>query len=246
MATSVYFNNFNASQEQLLIEDLVIESIKIYGHDVYYIPKTLVNKDKIYGESSITRYDSAYFLEMYIRNVEGFQGEGDFLSKFNLQIRDQMTLTVARRTFDGEVGARASPPLIRPNEGDLIYFPLNRKIFQIKFVEHEPVFYQMGALQMYDLKCELFEYSDEIFNTGVREIDDLASKYSTSLDSGAIFIEGGVEEIMITDEDGYPIIQEYFDLANQDVISDNDKLQTEADFILDFSEKDPFSESGVY
>lgn len=246
MATSVYFNNFNASQEQLLIESLVIESIKIYGHDVYYIPKTLVNKDQLYGESTITRYDNAYFLEMYIKNVEGFAGEGDFLSKFNLQIRDQMTLTVARRTFNEEVAARAIPSLIRPNEGDLVYFPLNKKIFQIKFVEHEPVFYQMGALQMYDLKCELFEYSDEIFNTGIKEIDDLASKYSTSLEDAALFIEGGRNQIMITDEDGFALMQEFYNLSTQDTSSDNEFIQNEADLILDFTEKDPFSENGVY
>lgn len=245
MATSVFFNNFNASQEQLLIENLVIESIKIYGHDVYYMPKTLVNKDQLYGESSITRYDSAYFLEMYIKNVEGFEGEGDFLSKFNLQIRDQMTLTVARRTFDQEVSIRTDPQLIRPNEGDLIYFPLNKKVFQIKFVEHEPVFYQMGALQMYDLKCELFEYSDEVFNTGIKEVDDLANKYSTGFETAAIFIEGN-QDIMITDEDGFPIIQEFYQLSTQDTSSDNDFLQTEADLILDFTEKDPFSENGFY
>jgi hypothetical protein len=245
MATSVYFNNFAASQEQLLIENLVIESIKIYGHDVYYLPKTLVNKDEIYGEASITRYDDAYFLEMYIRNVEGFGGEGDFLSKFNLQIRDQMTLTVARRTFEEEVASRVNPAITRPNEGDLIYFPLNKKIFQIKFVEHEPVFYQMGALQMYDLKCELFEYSDEIFNTGIKEIDSLADKYATNLEVGAIFAEG-TQEIMITDEDGYPIIQEFYDLDVQDTSSDNKELQIEGDLILDFTEKDPFSEGGIY
>lgn len=245
MATSVFFNNFNASQEQLLIENLVIESIKIYGHDVYYLPKTLINKDQLYGESSITRYDSAYFLEMYIKNVEGFEGEGDFLSKFNLQIRDQMTLTVARRTFNEEVAARMTPSLLRPSEGDLIYFPLNKKIFQIKFVEHEPVFYQMGALQMYDLKCELFEYSNELFNTGIKEIDDLSSKYSTGYEVAAIFVEG-IQDVMITDEDGYPIIQEYYSLPVQDTSSDNDFIQTKADLILDFTEKDPFSENGIY
>lgn len=241
MATSVYFNNFNASQEQLLIENLVIEAIKIYGHDVWYLPKTLENKDNIYGESSIQRFDSAYFLEMYIRNVEGFGGDGDFLSKFNLEIRDNMTLTVARRTFETEVGSRSS--LVRPNEGDLIYFPLNRKVFQIRFVEHEPVFYQMGALQMYDLKVELFEYSNEIFNTGIKEVDQIYEKYAYSFDIAGILLETG--NVQITDEEGYPLMQEFYNINNQ-TITDNDKLQTEADLILDFSERDPFSENGIY
>ena len=146
--TNVFFNNFTNSQEQVLIEDLVIESIKIYGHDVYYCPRTLVNKDEIYGEDSISKYNTQYMVEMYVKNVMGFEGEGDFMSKFNLQVRDQMTLTIARRTFFDEIGNIES--INRPQEGDLVYFPLNKKIFVVKFVEHEAIFYQMGALQTYD------------------------------------------------------------------------------------------------
>lgn len=246
MATSVYFNNFGASQEQLLIENLVIESIKIYGHDVWYMPRTLVNTDMLYGESPIQEFKSAYMVEMYVRNVEGFEGQGDFLSKFNLEIRDEMTLTIARRVFETEVGASQS--LVRPREGDIIYFPLNRKVFQIKFVEHEPVFYQMGALQMYDLKCELFEYSNELFSTGIREIDDIYAKYSIGLDVAGLLINSNIvnEKIYLTDEDGFVLMQEYFNLQTQDVNAENDYLQTQGDLILDFSEKDPFSENGTF
>lgn len=246
MATSVYFNNFNASQEQLLIENLVIESIRIYGHDVWYMPRTLVNTDKLYGESPIQEFKSAYMVEMYIKNVEGFEGQGDFLSKFNLEIRDEMTLTIARRVFETEVGGIES--LARPREGDIIYFPLNRKVFQIKFVEHEPVFYQMGALQMYDLKCELFEYSDEIFSTGIKEIDQIYAKYSTALDVAGLLVDSNIvsEKIYLTDEDGFVLMQEYFNLSTQDVNAENDYFQTQSNLILDFSEKDPFSENGVF
>lgn len=241
MATSVFFNNFNASQEQLLIENLIIESIKIYGHDIWYMPKTLVNKDKIYGEASIQRFEQAYFMEMYIKNVEGFEGEGDFLSKFNLEIRDRMTLTVARRIFEQEVGSNSN--IVRPNEGDLIFFPLNRKIFQIKFVEQEPVFYQLGALQMYDLVCELYEYSNEVFATGVKDIDSIYENFSTGFDIAGILLADGVQ---ITTEDGYPLMQEFYNFEDQDPLADNDEIQAEADLILDFSEKDPFSETGIY
>lgn len=246
MATSVYFNNFGASQEQLLIENLVIESIRIYGHDVWYMPRTLVNTDTLYGESPIQEFKSAYMVEMYVRNVEGFEGQGDFLSKFNLEIRDEMTLTIARRVFETEVGASQS--LVRPREGDIIYFPLNRKVFQIKFVEHEPVFYQMGALQMYDLKCELFEYSNELFSTGIREIDDIYAKYSIGLDVAGLLINSNIvnEKVYLTDEDGFVLMQEYFNLQTQDVNAENDYLQTQGDLILDFSEKDPFSENGTF
>lgn len=242
MPVSTYFNNFTNSQEQLLIEDLVIESIKIYGHDVFYCPRTLVNKDEIYGEDSISRYDTQYMIEMYVKNVTGFQGEGDFMSKFNLQIRDQMTLTIARRTFFDEIGTVAS--IDRPQEGDLIYFPLNRKIFIVKFVEHEAIFYQMGSLQTYDLNCELWEYSNEILNTGIDDIDKLEKDYSFNMSAYGITTEDGY---VIKDEDGYDIIQEQYNFTTQvgDSLEDNVEIQSEADNILDFSERDPFSE-GVY
>ena len=226
----------------MLIEDLVIESIKIYGLDCWYLPKRLINKDNIYGEDALSEYNKSYMVEMYVKNVEGFAGEGDFLSKFNVEIRDQITLTIARRTFEGEV-QHFEYGYTRPREGDLIFLPLNNKLFQIKFVEHEPVFYQMGALQMYDLKCELFEYSNEKMNTGFQAIDDLESKYSDAMNTFAILTENKLE---ITMEDGYSLIRERFDLEVQDVLSDNFDLQTESDDFLDFSEADPFSEGGRY
>jgi len=242
MPTNVFFNNFTNSQEQVLIEDLVIESIKIYGHDVLYCPRTLVNKDEIYGEDSISRYNTQYMVEMYVKNVMGFEGEGDFMSKFNLQVRDQMTLTIARRTFFDEIGNVES--IDRPQEGDLVYFPLNKKIFVVKFVEHEAIFYQMGALQTYDLTCELWEYSNEVLNTGINDIDKFQKDYSFEMSVYGIKTEDGY---VIKDEDGYDIIQEQYNFVTQvgDSFEDNEELQTEADNVLDFSERDPFSE-GVY
>jgi hypothetical protein len=242
VSTNFFFNNFQSSQEQLLIEDLVIESIRIYGLDCWYVPRVLVNKDKIYGEDSLSEFKKSYMVEMYVKNVEGFAGEGDFLSKFNVEIRDQITLTIARRTFENEV-LYFENSFSRPREGDLIFLPLNNKVFQIKFVEHEPVFYQMGSLQMYDLKCELFEYSNEKMNTGIQAMDELENKYSDAMNAFAIFTENGFE---ITMEDGYSLINEEYDLEVQDVLSDNFDVQTESDDFLDFSEADPFSEGGRY
>jgi hypothetical protein len=221
---------------------LVIESIKIYGLDCWYVPKKLIDKDKIYGEDSLSEYNKSYMVEMYVKNVEGFAGEGDFLSKFNVEIRDQITLTIARRTFENEV-QYFEFGYTRPREGDLIFLPLNNKVFQIKFVEHEPVFYQMGALQMYDLKCELFEYSNEIMNTGFDAIDDLESNYSAAMNTFAILTENKLE---ITMEDGFSLVREEFNLEVQDVLSDNYDIETEADEFLDFTEADPFSEGGTY
>ena len=240
MATNFFFNNFQNSQEQLLIENLIIESIKIYGHDVVFIPRKPIDIDVIYGEDPLREYVSAIPIEMFIKNIEGFAGEGDFLSKFNIQIRDQITFSVARRIFSDEVGIYDDK--VRPNEGDLIYFPLNRKIFEIKFVEHEAIFYQLGALQMYDLKCELFEYNNEYFATGIEDIDKMMNKYSNSLESFALLTEDG---LILTDEDEYPIIQGEYDINVSDVMANNDEIEEEADSIIDFSERDPFSE-GVY
>jgi len=171
MSTNFFFNNFESSMEQTLIEDLVIESIRIFGHDLYYINRNNGEIDEIFNDADLPTFDKAYMLEMYIKNVEGFEGQGDFLSKFGLQIEDQITFTVAMRTFNQEVGEYVNT--VRPNEGDLIYFPLTGKMYEVQHVEHESIFYQMGSLQTYDLRCELFQYSQERFQTGVDVIDNL-------------------------------------------------------------------------
>lgn len=171
MATNFYFNNFTNSQEQHLIEDLVTESIKIYGHDVYYVPRTIVARDSLYNQDDLSTFDSAYLVDMYIKNVEGFEGEGDLFQRFGVEIRDQITFVISQRTFDLEISTATS--LLRPKEGDLIFLPLNNKPFEIKFVEHEAVFYQMGSLQTYEMTCELYEYSGERFNTGITSIDNI-------------------------------------------------------------------------
>lgn len=202
--------------EQNLIEDLIIESIRIYGFDVWYIPRTLGAKDELLNEDDLSTFNSAYMMEMYIKNVEGFGGDGDFLSKFGLRINDTMTLSVAIRRFNEDVGTYSEE--VRPNEGDLIYFPLNKKMFEVKFVEHEAIFYQMGALQMYDLRCELFEYSQERFNTGVFEVDSLFDRYEITSNSAIANVE------------------------SVDAVADNFTIETNADAILDFTEQNPFGE----
>lgn len=236
MATNFYFNNFSSSQEQLLIENLIVESIKIYGHDLYYLPRTRDNYDSVYGESSVSSFNTSYMLEMYIKNVEGFEGQGDFLSKFNLEIRDTVTFTVARRTFDGEVGSIEA--LVRPREGDLIYFPLNNKIFEIKFVEHEAIFYQLGALQTFDIRCELFEYSGENFNTGISTIDELYDNYTVEILAYNIEHADGYA---LLDEQGFELLTEGADVGDS-IIEEASEFQTESLSFIDFTDIDPFSE----
>ena len=172
MATNSYFRTFDARNEQELLHSLTQESIKIYGHDVSYIPRTLVNTDTVLGEDSISEYKDAYSVEMFIKSVDGFEGEGDLISKFGLEVRDQIVFSLARRAWEGlDLG-------VRPKEGDLVYFPLTSKLFQIMFVEHETPFYQNGALPTFDLTCELFVYSDEKMDTDVDDIDVIEQKQS--------------------------------------------------------------------
>jgi len=181
--------------EQTLIEDLVIESIKIYGMDVWYIPRTLVAKDDILNEDDLSTFSEAHMAEMYVKSVDGFEGEGDFLSKFGLEIRDSITMTIARRTYESEVGAYRTSNT-RPMEGDLIYLPLNNKAFEIQHVEHESIFYQMGSLQMYDLRAELFEYSGERFRTGQKFIDELYKNFDTFVPTYEVQILDGYQFII--------------------------------------------------
>lgn len=250
MSTNFYFRNQDARNEQNLIEDLVVESIRIYGIDLVYIEREVVNRDNIITDDKYSRFRNTYPLEVYIKNVEGFEGDGDFLSKFGLEIRDRMTLTMSRRSFKSEV-TDVNDQIIRPREGDLVYFPLNRKIFEIRFVEHESVFYQMGSLQTFDITVELFEYSGEDFSTGIPEIDipmSLMNKaLANNVPSNLTTIAGG--GAVVIGADGSPIILDIpdtIDLATGDTQGKNNDIQTESNVILDFDERDPFSESGTY
>ena len=186
MATSVYFNNFSPSviNEQRLLEDLIVESIQIMGHDVWYIPRDSYNGiDEIWGESINAKFTRAYQLEAYIANVEGYEGDGDFFSKFGLEIRDTTNIVISYRSFIRYIPTEITR---RPREGDLIYIPLMKKLFEIKFVEEELLFFSLGKRNpyMYELRCDLFRYSSEELETGVEEIDDVErdNSYTISID----------------------------------------------------------------
>ena len=180
MTTNFYFNNFpkdHITEEQLLVEDLVIEAMQIYGMDVYYLPRTSRDSvDKIYGEDTLKQYVKAFPIEVYLENTTRMDGDQDFISKFGLEIRDEITVLVSRKRFKHSTRAAN---LIRPNEGDLIYIPLLTGFFEITFVEHEndqAMFYTLGRgrggnVYVYALKLKQFVFSDEIIDTGVDEID---------------------------------------------------------------------------
>ena len=237
MSTSLYFNNFASSGEQRLIEDLVIESIKIYGVDNYYVPRKIVNYNNTFREQNFTEYGNAISVEMYVRNIDGFDGEGEFLSAFGVEVREQITFSVAMRVYDSEVGSVLNRD--RPLEGDLIFFPFTKALYTIKFVNKKPVFYQMGALQFYDLTCELFEYSNEVFNTGVDIIDQTYNAFLTTTDPYYMQSETGVT---ITDENGDPIVTEAYVIDTLDTTAQNEMFETSGLDFLDFTKRDPFSE----
>lgn len=178
MATNFYFNQ-KVRSEQNLYEDIVIEALKAYGQDVFYLPRDLVNEDKILGDDPVSSFNSSYQIEMYIENTEGFEGEGDLFTRFGVEIRDEATFVVSRRRwtstvqrYDNEITA------VRPLEGDLIYLPLSKKFFQITHVEHEQPFYQLSNLPVFKLRCQLFEYSGEQMDTGRDVLDNLEGAYA--------------------------------------------------------------------
>ena len=181
MATNTYFTQ-GTTGEQDLVGSLVVEQIKMFGKDVYYIPRTLVKSDDTFGEDTLSKFTGAFLLEAYIEDASGFRGDGDMFSKFGVRISDQVTFIVSRTRFTEAVDDNAQ--LIvegRPNEGDLIHFPMANKTFEIQFVEHEVPFYQLGKVHVWGLRCELFEYSDEDIETGVAAVDQIEVDFSVAV-----------------------------------------------------------------
>ena len=214
---------------------------------MYFLPRTVVNYDKLLGADDQSEYNKAILVELYIKSIDGFTGDGNFMSKFGIEIRDQVTFSIAKRTFEQEIGLYTQET--RPNEGDIIYFPLNKKCFQIKFVNKFEMFYQFGALQTYELTCELFEYSNEKFNTGIAEIDILQKNFSINVFDYAIIDEFGAN---LLDESGNYLVTEQYKLDSIVVVADNDMIlngsnnfPTGSNDFIDFSEGNPFSENSV-
>jgi len=278
MATNKYFRNYSYGREQRVEDDLMVEVIKIYGVDVQYMPRTIFNEIEEFGEDPLSKFDLAVPIEVYVNNLENFQGEGDFLSKFNLEIRDQITLTMARRRWDqirtekmvDEVGniyltednpanysSNTDNYLLeagsangysisssRPLEGDLIYIPFinngNGAIYEVKFVEHERVFYQHGKLYTYEMTCELFRYSSERIDTGNTAIDIIEDRYSRDVLGYNLLTENS--ESLLVEDNGF-LYQEYTLLGGT---ANNQTFTLKSFADIDFSERNPFSEIDRY
>ena len=274
MPTNVYFDT-GTKPEQHLYEDLMIEQLKIYGQDVYYIPRTLVKEDELLCEDALSKFDDAYLIEMYFENAEGYEGEKEIMTKFGLEMRDEATFVVAKRRFEQLVSGDTNLIVkTRPNEGDLVYFPKVKKIFEITFVDHDDPFYQVHNVPAFKLKVKTFEYSSEDIDTGITEIDaietdnsmDMLAFQFTMEQSGTfnqgIQLEdgtGNIEQEDSTDniigenetggvglllENGDYIIQEAFKVDTVDENAMNDFFEKEDDDILDFSESNPFGDIG--
>lgn len=283
MATNSYFSSsYTGTEEQNLHEDLIIESIQIYGIDCKYIPRTLVNYDAFFGEDQSSSFDTVYDLEFYVKSVDGFAGDGNFLSKFGLEIRDEVQLTVAKKRFEQEVTANDSS-LPRPREGDIIKLPTTvdkkGRLYEISFVNYEEIYYQLGKLFTYEVTAKVFEFGGESFETGEEGVDDImryrvdheyllkdgtgefvageivstsdsatakVSSFNTeqnilSLNTIVGEINNGVTITGATSSASWKVVSEIGVDVEDDNI-DNTRVNNEGDDIIDFSEKNPFSE----
>lgn len=236
MALNPYFNNYDYKPQQDLLEDLVEESIKINGINVYYLPRRFVQLDQMFGEDSSTYFKDALQIEMFMDNYSGFQGEREIISKFGLEIRDTLSLVVSKRRFQREaaklpVMTDRPVQITNPMEGDLIYLPFSKGLFEIKFVDNKEVFYQFGKLYTYKLECELFKYSFESINTGNSQIDSTITNLTQSVTENIDYNQDGIVDDVITSS------------QHTSMRSDNEMLQTDTRDIIDFTEVDPFSEN---
>ena len=247
MATNFYFQSGvpgGRSSEQLLMEDIIIECLKIYGLDTYYLPRHKVNEDAILGEDTLNNFEHAYPLEMYMQNVTGFEGDGDLMSKFGVEIRDTATFIVARRRWDETVARSGNAVLTtRPAEGDIIYFPLTKAYFEIKFVESTDPFFQVGKLYVYKLQCELMQYSSERFNTGISDIDSIADGDSLDINEFNLMLESG-DRVLLQEYSPAGIILQSYNLGTILPNVDNEDFRGEIS-VLDFTERNPFGEINV-
>ena len=269
MAVNHYFQGgrgIGNDAEKRLHEDIIIESLKIFGQDIYYLPRTLVNRDLVLGEDTSSRFDDSYLLEMYFETNEGFAGENELINKFGLEIRDDTTLVLSKRRFDDHVASKATLTATgRPSEGDILYVPLLKSFFEIQFVEDQEPFYQMGNLPVYKLKVTRWEYANEKLDTGISSIDAVEDKLSLDQLQHKFTLEYGVEtatgagSIVLEDyydySTGQPslLMQETYvetNIQTQSPYAGNLDMNTEAgydtvstaDDILDFTERNPFGE----
>jgi len=252
-------NGIGSLAEQRLHEDLIIESLRQFGHQVFYLPRSIVNKDIILGEDVASRFSSAFPIEAYFETTDGFAGQQELVSKFGLEIREDTTFMISKRRFDLLVDLKTT--LIkegRPNEGDIIYMPLMNSFFEILFVEDQQPFFQLGNLPVYKLKVTRFEYSSEEIKTGVEEIDEAEKTYTLNQTDFQIQLEAEEGALLLENDSADGKVQyfllETYNIQTQSKFAANKDLEDEAgldtttitDDILDFTERNPFGEPGEF
>ena len=255
MPTNVYFDTGTTS-EQRLYEDLIIEQLKIYGQDVYYLPRKIANKDTIFGEDPASSFDDSYIIEMYVDNVDGYMGEQEIIKKFGLELRDDIVFTLSKLRWETLIKNNSDLTADRPQEGDLVYFPTTNAFFEKQFVEHEQPFYQQSALPVYKLSCTRFEYSSERLDTGISTIDSVETSLSTDTMQFQFSLENETGSFVLESSIGAIdyLINEDFTMADQATNDQGQIFETQAgtntsstaDDILDFSERNPFGEVDEY
>ena len=262
MPTNVYFDHGNQN-EQRLYEELIIEQLSIYGQDVYYLPRTLVNEDQILGEDTSAKFTAAYIMEMYVENTDGFAGEQEIIRKFGLELRDDISLVVSKMRWEQVLQSENN--LIestRPNEGDLVWFPRVNAFFEIQFVEHEQPFYQVNNVPVYKLRCTKWEYSSEEVSVGISSIDAVEDNLSTNMLDYQVSLEAGLPagaimmESDIPDEKNFILLETApAELGEKQVVDQSHKFEAASgvtstgdstDDILDFSERNPFGETDYH
>ena len=269
MARNRFFNQYTpVKQEQSLVEDLIIESIKIYGIDGYYLPRTHVNLDKIYGEDASMLFDDALEMELYVKSFDGFAGQEDFMAKFGLQVDESVTFVISQKRFtqslktsiiteysynmlteDGDellsnrnnISEYDYEAIIRPREGDLIWIPMFESLYEIKFTQNIENFFQLGKLYTYELRCDRLEYSSERINTDITEIDAVEDQYSLSTTNREKLLDE--DAFLFLHEDGTFVVNEADVVVIAEIAADNEEIGQKIidDDILDFSEQNPFS-----
>lgn len=245
MTTNPFFNFHKGRQDQILLDNLLIESIRQMGMDMYYMPARRTNFDQLFYEDDQLVYDKAYVIETYLKADQGGFGSGmmSLFTKFGPEVRDQYKFCVSRTRFAQEVTSK-QPEILRPREGDLMYFTLNKKAFKIDFTENKPFFYQLGELQLFDMTCTNFVYSNEKFDTGIDEIDQIQLLNTTNMldyavkDANGDFVVDSSGDFIINDEYATAV-------ANNDPLRDNEFIEANTS-IIDWTERNPFANNGTY
>lgn len=246
-STNYLFPNRGTRSETTLVENLIDESIRLHGQELFYIPRTLVAVDEILGEDRLSEFKGSYKVVCYLDNVDNFGGQGSFLEKFGYFVAEQATFTITKREWNGAVGRYGVTILPnRPCEGDLLWFPMTDSLFEIKYVDHQGEgaggFYQLGKLYTYKLKCELFSFSSERFDTGISEVDDYAMAATFDLLADANVAGEASIDLPIGNEDGSPVAEENLPEKKEQTWDKSDALNIEAEKILDDIEKNPFAD----